>query len=98
MIDFREYQEGVNKICQENHVKKLTVFGSVLSDQFNRSSDIDLLLELKTAKGGIIRYMHIKFELEQLFARPVDLVMSKAVTNERLKDYMFSTTREIYAA
>lgn len=98
MIDFRRYQNEINRICLENQVEKLTVFGSVLSGQFNESSDIDLLLELKTSKGGIIRYMNIKFELENLFARPVDLVMPKAVTNQRLKEYMFSNTREIYAA
>ncbi len=41
--------------------------------------------------------MNIKFELENLFARPVDLVMPKAITNLRLKNYMLSNTREVYA-
>lgn len=98
MIDFKKYQNEINKICRKNDVKRLTAFGSVLSGQFNESSDIDFLLELETTKGGIVKYMNIKFELENLFARPVDLVMPKAVTNQRLKDYIFSNTREIYAA
>ena len=98
MIDFKEYQDEINRICQKHQVKSLTVFGSALSDQFDESSDIDFLLELETAKGGIKRYMKIKFELEDLFTRPVDLVMPKAVTNQRIKKYMFSNTREIYAA
>jgi predicted nucleotidyltransferase len=98
MIDLKEYQNGINRICQKHQVKSLTVFGSALSDQFDESSDIDFLLELETAEGGIKRYMNIKFELEKLFTRPVDLVMPKAITNRRLKNYIFSNTREIYAA
>lgn len=98
MIDLNKYQHEISRICQNNHVKRLTAFGSVLSEQFDESSDIDFLLELETTKGGIIRYMNIKFELEDLFSHPVDLVMPKAITNQRLKGYMFSNTREIYAA
>jgi len=98
MIDFKNYQNEIDKICQKYQVKNLTVFGGALSDQFDDSSDIDFLLELKTAEGGIKRYMNIKFELEKLFTRPVDLVMPKAIKNKRLKDYMFSNTREVYAA
>lgn len=98
MLDLKEYQSEINLICQKHHVKSLTVFGSALSDQFNESSDIDFLLELKTAEGGIKRYMNIKFDLENLFKRPVDIVMPKAITNQRLKNYIFSNTRKIYAA
>ena len=98
MIDLKEYQNEINLICQKNHVKSLTIFGSALSDQFNESSDIDFLLELETAEGGIKKYMNIKFELENLFKRPIDIVMPKAITNQRLKNYIFSAMREIYAA
>ena len=55
MIDLNKYQNEINRICQNNHVKRLTAFGSVLSEQFDESSDIDFLLELETTKGGIIR-------------------------------------------
>jgi len=98
MIELEKYQNEINRICKSNNVKKLTLFGSVLSDKFEESSDIDFLLELKTTEGGIKRYMNIKFELEKLFIRPVDLVMPKAITNQRIKKYMYSNTREVYAA
>lgn len=98
MIDLNKYQNEINRICQKHHVKSLTIFGGALSGRFDKYSDIDFLLELKTAEGGIKKYMNIKFELEDLFMRPVDLVMPKAITNQRLKDYIFSHTREVYAA
>ena len=98
MLDFKKYQNEINRICRKHSVKSLTVFGSALSGPFDEHSDIDFLLELESAEGGIKKYMNIKFELENLFLRPVDLVMPKALTNRRLKDYMFAKTREVYAA
>lgn len=98
MFKFENYQNEINSICQKYHVKSLTVFGSALSDSFNDSSDIDFLIELDSADNGIKRYMNIKFELEKLFARSVDLVMPKAIKNNRIKNYIFSNIREIYAA
>ncbi len=98
MIEFTKYQKEINRICQKYHVKSLTVFGSALSDRFDESSDIDFLLELADAQDGIKRYMNIKFELERLFTRPVDLIMPKAIKNHRLKNHIFSNTREVYGA
>jgi len=42
--------------------------------------------------------MNVKFELEELFNRPVDLVMPKALKNKRIKTHIYSNTRELYAA
>lgn len=98
MIEFKKYQTEINTICQKYQVKILTVFGSALSNEFNDNSDIDFLLELDNAHNGMNRYMNIKFELEKLFMRSVDLVMPKAIKNNRIKNYIFSNTKELYAA
>ena len=98
MIEFKKYQNEINNICKKYHVTMLTAFGSALSDNFNENSDIDFLLELDNADNGMNRYMNIKFELEELFMRSVDLVMPKAITNSRIKNYIFSNTKDLYAA
>ncbi len=98
MVEFKKYQSEINSICKKYHVKVLTAFGSSLSDSFNDNSDIDFLLELNNAENGMNRYMNIKFDLEKLFMRSVDLVMPKAITNSRIKSYIFSNTKELYAA
>ncbi len=98
MFKFEKYQDEINRICEKYHVKSLIVFGSALSNDFNESSDIDFLIELDNAENGINRYMNVKFELEKLFTRSVDLVMPKAIKNDRIKNYIYSNIREIYAA
>lgn len=98
MINIENYKSEISKICRKYNVKRLAVFGSALSDEFSDSSDIDFLLELDKAKDGVIRYMNIKFELEKLFKRSVDLVMPKAIKNNRIKSYIYSNVRDIYEA
>ncbi len=98
MFDIEKYKIEIVTICKKYHVKRLTVFGSALSEKFSDSSDIDFLLELDNPNNGINRYMNIKFDLEKLFLRPVDLVMPKAITNNRIKNYIFANIKEIYAA
>ena len=98
MLDFERYQEQISSICKKYQVRNLTAFGSALSDNFNEHSDIDFLIEFKAPQGGITRYMSIKFELEALFNRSVDLVMPRAIKNKRIKEYIFSNIRKLYAA
>lgn len=59
-------------------VKRLAVFGSTARDEAGAESDVDILVEFAdraTFKG----YMALKFYLEDLLQRPVDLVTSKAI-------------------
>ncbi len=97
-FSFEEYSSGISRICVAYGIKSLTAFGGVLSDEFDEESDIDFLLELFGTENGMVRYMNIKRELEELFQRPVDLVMPKSITNERLKRYIYKKTRTVYAA
>lgn len=54
-------------------VKSLAIFGSAARDALGATSDVDLLVEFDTAPG-FDGYMDLKFFLEELIGRPVDLV------------------------
>jgi uncharacterized protein len=54
-------------------VESLAIFGSVARDDARPDSDVDLLVELE-APVTFDRYMDVKFYLEDLLAKPVDLV------------------------
>jgi hypothetical protein len=54
-------------------VKSLAVFGSAARDAMSAASDVDLLVEFDPAPG-FDRYFDLKFFLEELIGRPVDLV------------------------
>ena len=67
-------------------VKRVALFGSAARDELNATSDVDVLVEFEgpaTAAG----YMDLKFYLEDLLGRPVDLVTDKALRKE-LRPYV----------
>lgn len=63
-------------------LRRIALFGSHLYGQPAESSDIDLLIELD--EPSFDNYMDLKFYLEELFERPVDLVMPDTI-KDRIK-------------
>jgi len=95
---FLSKRDKVIEICRKHDVKRLYIFGSILSDQFKENSDIDLLISFK--KIPILEYadnyFDLKFSLEDLFKRQVDLVEEKTISNPFLKKSIDSSKKLIY--
>ena len=70
-------------ICERQHVQSLFAFGSVCSDRFNETSDIDLLISFKPLDFGDYadNYFQTAEMFEKIFNRPVDLVTDKSLKN-----------------
>ena len=64
-------------------VKSMAVFGSVARDEARPDSDVDILVEFR-GPATFDGYMDLKFFLEDLLCRPVDLVTRKSI-RPRLK-------------
>lgn len=71
------------ELCLNHKVGQLYLFGSALTNQFNESSDIDLLVQFNEVDlmEYFDNYMDFKEQLEALFGRPVDLVENQAIRN-----------------
>jgi predicted nucleotidyltransferase len=71
------------ELCNKHKVKELYLFGSILTDKFSETSDIDLLIQFHPIEllDYFDNYIQLKEELEQLFQRPVDLVENQAIRN-----------------
>ena len=63
------------EFCKKNHIRKLSLFGSVLRDDFGSDSDIDILVEFEPGKvPGLIRLSRMERELSEIIGgRKVDL-------------------------
>lgn len=59
-------------------VKTLSVFGSILTDRFTDSSDVDLLVDFEPVDHDtfdyVSNYFSLRDALELLFGRKVDLI------------------------
>lgn len=98
-MNLDNYILTIKDLCRQNNVKSLYVFGSVLSDRFNESSDIDLIVEIDSNDpiDYAERYFNIKFALQDLFERPVDLLESKALQNPFIRKNIDNSKHLIYA-
>ena len=67
-------QEQIADFCRRHHIHKLSLFGSVLRDDFGPDSDIDVLVEFEPGHvPGFIRLGGMTLELSELLGRRVDL-------------------------
>lgn len=95
-------EEQLKEICKRYIIKELAIFGSALREDFNDSSDVDLLYTFQeTANHSLFDVVKIKEEFEKLFGRSVDLISRKAIERSRnklRKKAILKITKVIYAA
>jgi predicted nucleotidyltransferase len=67
-------QEKIASFCKKNYIRRLSLFGSVLRDDFRADSDVDVLVEFDPAHiPGLIRLAGMEFELSEILGRKVDI-------------------------
>ncbi|MCX6226686.1 MAG: nucleotidyltransferase domain-containing protein [Bacteroidia bacterium] len=78
-----QHRNQVFELCKQYKVRELYAFGSVLRDDFNSTSDIDLLIQFSNVDRMeyFDNYMDLKEAFEKLLGRPVDLVEIQAIRN-----------------
>ena len=78
-----EFKKEIHRLCLINKVSQLYVFGSVLTDNFKEDSDVDLIVDIDTDDPFEYaeNYFDLKFSLQELFSRPVDLLENKSIKN-----------------
>jgi uncharacterized protein len=79
-----QHHRAIESLCRQYGVARLEVFGSAARGDFDPGlSDFDFFVEFEDRgwKGSFKRYMGLKFALEDLLQRPVDLVEAAVATN-----------------
>lgn len=68
-------KDKIAEFCQRHHIRKLSLFGSVLRNDFRPESDIDFLVEFELGKTpGYFKLVSMETELaEMLEGRKIDL-------------------------
>lgn len=92
----------IELFCQKWQISELALFGSVLRDDFNLDSDIDILVSFDSnAKRGLTETIQMHDELEALFQRKVDLIVKDAIQrsdNWLRKKNILESAQTIYVA
>jgi predicted nucleotidyltransferase len=68
-------KEHENVVKRRFSVKKIGIFGSFARNESHADSDVDILVEFEDGKKTFDNFMELKFYLEDVFGRNVDLVI-----------------------
>lgn len=94
-------QQQIREFCDRWQITELSLFGSVLRDDFRPDSDIDILVAFAPiANWGLLEHVQMQQELEALLGRRVDLISKRAIersSNWIRRQEILSTAQPIYA-
>ena len=74
MLPIEIPREQLTAFCQRHHIRKLSLFGSVLRDDFCAESDVDFLVEFELGQvPGYFGLAGMEIELADMVGRRADL-------------------------
>ena len=72
-IKFELPKDEISSFCHRHHIKKLSIFGSALREDFRPESDIDILVEFEPGYTPGLNFFTIEEELSKILGKKVDL-------------------------
>ena len=97
-IEEKSVHEKLMAFCRNNHINKMSLFGSALRGELRPGSDIDLLVQFE--KGhvpGLITLAGMEIELTEMLGRKVDLRTPRDL-NRHFRDEVVSQAKVQYEA
>ena len=98
MIDIEKVKPEIERVCRRLPVKRLGLFGSAVSRDFSRTSDVDILVIFDSGENIDLfdSYFSLKEQLEEIFKREVDLIVDRKFRNPVLRESIDKTRVVIY--
>jgi len=91
--------DRLRDFCRRWKIKELSLFGSVLRDDFRPDSDVDVLVEFEPNHGwSLYEVVDMEDELRVMFGRDVDLVMKGGLRNPIRRREILNHRQVLYAA
>ncbi|MBW2031297.1 MAG: nucleotidyltransferase family protein [Deltaproteobacteria bacterium] len=91
-------REELERFCEKNRIRRLSIFGSALRGDFGPESDIDVLVEFEPdARVGLIKLAGMEMELSEILGRKVDL-NTPGFISKYFRDKVFSEAEIQYDA
>ena len=90
-------REKIAEFCRRHHIRRLSLFGSVLRDDFGPDSDVDVLVEFETGHVPGLAFFGMEAELSQILGRKVDLSTLQFLSRY-FRDEVLNEAQEQYVA
>ena len=90
-------REKIAEFCRRHHIRRLSLFGSVLRDDFGPDNDVDVLVEFETGHVPGLAFFGMEAELSQILGRKVDLSTLQFLSRY-FRDEVLNEAEEQYVA
>src|SRR4051812_19924171 len=92
--------QRIEEFCRKYGVAELSLFGSVLREDFSASSDVDVLVAFRSGETMTVeKYLDMRDELSAMFGgREIDLVQKPLLKNPFRRYEILTTRQVVYAA
>ena len=91
IVEIKKILEKNNDFLRQTfHIREIGIFGSFVKgeEKTDNDSDVDILITFNKGHKDFFNYMRLKYYLEDILGREVDLVIKEAV-KPRLKERIF---------
>lgn len=92
--------DALRNFCQKWQIVELSLFGSVLRDDFRPDSDVDILVQfVPDAAWTLLDLVNMECELGELVGREVDLIEKSAIEQSRnwiRRNAILTTAQVVY--
>jgi hypothetical protein len=89
--------DAIAAFCRRNRIRKLSLFGSVLRDDFTPESDVDVLVEFEPGATPGFAYISMADELAVMLGRQVDL-LTPAGLSDYFRDEVLREAEALFVA
>src|SRR5262245_8939920 len=90
-------RQAIATFCRKHHIRRLSLFGSVLREDFGPESDVDVLVEFEPGHVPGLAFFSIQEELGTLLRRKVDL-NTPGFLSSYFRDRVLAEAEPVYAA
>jgi predicted nucleotidyltransferase len=90
-------QEQIEAFCKRHHIRRLSLFGSVLGHDFRSDSDVDVLVEFAPGFTPGLAFFGMQEELSAMLGREVDLNTPNFLS-PRFREEVLQTAEVWYVA
>ena len=89
--------ERISQFCRRHHIRRLSLFGSVLREDFTAQSDVDVLVEFQSGHTPGLTFFRMQEELSELLGRKVDL-NTPGFLSRHFREEVLREAKVLYAA
>lgn len=90
-------REFLEAFCKKWSIKEFSLFGSVVTEDFNAESDVDVLVRFESdVKWDLWHLVEMREDLMEVFGRQVDLIEEEGLRNPTRKEEILGTKVTIF--